>query len=368
MIEGMNRTDDLRRRLAAIDRDLLYERAIQDGAPTETGRAVIAALEQQRVLIAQSLRSLQRRPSGPSAGLAPAHNVSPFRSAFSAQNPPKWAWLAIPAILFFASLIYLAAPSVPPGPSLPAVFATISPVASAHPPATSTPFVTLPTAALSVRTVSTTTPTSHPLVATRTPQIWTATTAPTSTSTPDVAATALARLSESTTQTVVAQSTEQAAKARAAATATRQAEQRQQQARASATAGALVSVNATAQAEAASAQASATAKPISPTPLPLVGGCDPNGSKDGRVTPSAGPAGTNFQATLFGFAPREQVRYWYTSPSGQIYTLNVALPISGAGTARLIITTKGLQPGRWTLTVQGLKSNHASVVIYCIVP
>lgn len=108
-----------------------------------------------------------------------------------------------------------------------------------------------------------------------------------------------------------------------------------------------------------------TGPTATPVPLPP---CDLTGTKNGAASPTSGAQGTIFTITITGFQSGEQASYWLTDPDGAVFgsPQTLTIPQDGRGTLRL--NSGALYPGRWALTVHGLRSNNEAIVYFCVGP
>ena len=103
-----------------------------------------------------------------------------------------------------------------------------------------------------------------------------------------------------------------------------------------------------------------------PTQPPASGGCDVTGTKDGSVSPTSGPAGTEFDIEVHGFQGGETVSYWLTDSDGQVYGSPQTFIMPSSGSDEFTFDSSDVPSGRWAVTFHGLTSNHESIVYFCI--
>ncbi|HET6261622.1 MAG TPA: S-layer homology domain-containing protein, partial [Chloroflexia bacterium] len=104
--------------------------------------------------------------------------------------------------------------------------------------------------------------------------------------------------------------------------------------------------------------------------------CDTSGDRNGESTPSAGRVDDILTFTARGFAPGENVGYWFTTPDGQVFgtdTPSDGFTSSEEGTVgpiRLRIPAEFVESGtgQWSITFQGEQSNNLAVIHFCIYP
>ena len=104
-----------------------------------------------------------------------------------------------------------------------------------------------------------------------------------------------------------------------------------------------------------------------PTPAPPVV-CDLNGTHDATVNPTSAKVGADIRIDFFGFQPNEQASYWLTDPDEAVFGVPETIQADAQGRFTGRLTTRGLYPGRWAVTVHGLSSNHESVGVFCLQP
>ncbi|WP_110514030.1 hypothetical protein [Herpetosiphon llansteffanensis] len=109
-----------------------------------------------------------------------------------------------------------------------------------------------------------------------------------------------------------------------------------------------------------------------PTPAPSPTPTDPCASTpepiSARISPAkCGPAGTVFSFDLYGFQANEDVGFWFTDPDGiNVGTADTTNIGPQGAISGLQFNTRGLYPGTWQFTMQGVSSGHASVVYFTI--
>lgn len=100
--------------------------------------------------------------------------------------------------------------------------------------------------------------------------------------------------------------------------------------------------------------------------------CDPSGSIDGTADPQViMTAGQSITFTVSNFTPGEEISFWFTLPTGDVF--GTASPLCCAeadGTvhfAPLPLPAAFFQfPGRWAFTAAGAQSQHQSIVYFCL--
>jgi hypothetical protein len=117
-----------------------------------------------------------------------------------------------------------------------------------------------------------------------------------------------------------------------------------------------------------------------PTPTPAPAGtplaCDTSGSVNGTATPPSGRPGTTILFRATGFAPNEEVSFWFTLPNGDV--LGTAAPVPAGfvnpdgsiGPLPFTIDSSivGVGVGRWGLTFKGASTQHTAVIYFCVQP
>ncbi len=107
-----------------------------------------------------------------------------------------------------------------------------------------------------------------------------------------------------------------------------------------------------------------------PAPQPPAGDAcaDVPDPVNGRIRPGkCFVAGTEASIDVFGFQPNEQVGLWINTPDGSIFGTIETLSIGPTGAANdLPLDTTGMEPGIWSLVVEGTSSGHKAIVYFLI--
>jgi len=120
----------------------------------------------------------------------------------------------------------------------------------------------------------------------------------------------------------------------------------------------------------------ATAPPAPPTATaPPASSCDLSGNKDGSATKTDIHPGDELIVRATGFLPGEPVSFYFTLPNGAVF--GTSNPLNGGVNADGSIGPLNFRalpaeffqfPGTWALTFQGARSNHVSIIKFCVVP
>jgi hypothetical protein len=93
------------------------------------------------------------------------------------------------------------------------------------------------------------------------------------------------------------------------------------------------------------------------------------------VSPESGEPGTDFDVTLFGFDPGEEVSIWLTFPDDAVLEAPELAVANENGEAVLfgetpitVFTTNQAPAGVWALTGQGMRSGHTSIGYFVVLP
>src|SRR4051812_8195249 len=99
--------------------------------------------------------------------------------------------------------------------------------------------------------------------------------------------------------------------------------------------------------------------------------CDPSGSQNGSAQPSTVLPGQQVLYTGTGFQGGENVSFWFTLPTGDVF--GTASPLCCAapdGSVRLPFPSLPGAfydiPGKWAITFQGATSQHTAVIYFCV--
>lgn len=88
-----------------------------------------------------------------------------------------------------------------------------------------------------------------------------------------------------------------------------------------------------------------------------------------KVSPTSGPPGTTFSFVEDGFRPREQVGWWATSPTGEVYQGGVDVLADDIGRLQWQWTAPGTAlPGMWMMIAQGKASAEPRIIQFEITP
>jgi hypothetical protein len=100
--------------------------------------------------------------------------------------------------------------------------------------------------------------------------------------------------------------------------------------------------------------------------------CDTTGTVNGTATPTYGTVNSTIIFRGTGFTPREDVSFWFTTPTQEVF--GTANPIEGGaapdGTVGIRLTVPqefvDFAPGKWAITIQGASSNNTAVIYFCL--
>lgn len=100
--------------------------------------------------------------------------------------------------------------------------------------------------------------------------------------------------------------------------------------------------------------------------------CDTTGTVNGTATPTYGTVNSTIIFRGTGFTPREDVSFWFTTPTQEVF--GTANPIEGGaapdGSVGIRLTVPqefvDFAPGKWAITIQGASSNNTAVIYFCL--